>query len=414
MTRTRILSISNLIVLMACADGEIRKGQPSGDDSADTADTGEPGPVVEGCRATPPAADRDRLVVAALPYDADGGQADTWIANRLDTEGVLHPDGTLFTMGRANYGTVAFTPDAQVGFAAQDDGTIGVFTTAAEVGAAPELTVVDPGWAEGDLYAGGLVVDPSGEWLYIVDGNWANNGGGLYRAPIDCETGALGAPELVVASKLGARLLLLREDPARGLLVAREVGGDDTRSDMALLTLADGATLATVDAFGDDDAYIGDAALSNDDRTAIITDVSEFSGVPTRVAVVAVDAASGALEARDVQDVEDPIALVASAHGDGFLVASGYGDALLLFSADADADPVLASLGEPDYTGGSPQLPSAMAQVRRGSLAGLVLVAEVEGVRLVQLGAGPTATDAGVTALGDSLEGIIGAVGVQP
>jgi hypothetical protein len=159
---------------------------------------------------------------------------------------------------------------------------------------------------------------------------------------------------------------------------------------------------------------VGDAALSFDDRLALITDVSEFSGVPTRIAAVGVDAEAGTLTARGVLDVEDPIALVASAHGDGFFVASGYGDALLLFAADPDASEPLQAQGEPSYVGGRPQLPGALAQVTRGALAGLVLVSEVEGLRVLQLSPGPAVTDQGVTALGSSLEGIVGAVGVQP
>ena len=63
---------------------------------------------------------------------------------------------------------------------------------------------------------------------------------------------------------------------------------------------------------------------------------------------------------------------------------------------------------------GRPQLPGAAALLRRGSLSGLVLVAETEGVRAVLLGPDGAAEDLGLTTLGTSFEGIAGAVGVQP
>ena len=41
--------------------------------------------------------------------------------------GVLHDDQTRFSMGRSTQGTVRFTPDGELGFAVQEDGSIGVF-----------------------------------------------------------------------------------------------------------------------------------------------------------------------------------------------------------------------------------------------------------------------------------------------
>ncbi len=386
------------LLLTACDPTKDTGGEPT--DTADTADTAEP--VVEGCHATPQPADRERVVLVSLPYDADGAASKVWAALTLSTEGELRDDGARVEMGRAWSGEVVFTPDANHGYAVQDDGTIGVF--AVEDGV---VTVLDAGW-DGGVYAVRAVMDPSGETLWVIDGNWPVNGGGLYAAPIDCATGELGEPTLVAAAKLPADLLLL--DESRAALIGREVEGADEGEDVSLLSWPEGARVAGVDAFGDDEAIVSDAASL--DGLLLVADYSEFSGVSTRVAAVRVD--GDALEAAQILDVEDPVALVASPWGDQVLVVSGYGDALLQVPVDLEASEPLGEPSELDYSGGRPQLPGAAALLRRGPLRGLVLVTETEGIRAVQLGPDGAAEDLGLTSLGASYEGITGAVGVQP
>jgi hypothetical protein len=52
--------------------------------------------------------------------------------------------------------------------------------------------------------------------------------------------------------------------------------------------------------------------------------------------------------------------------------------------------------------------------IRRGSLEGLVLVAELSGVRKVAFHSDYTVTDLGVLDFGSGYTGMVGAVGVQP
>lgn len=397
---TRPCTLALAALLGSACDPAADSSVKVDDTGADTADTAEP--VVDGCHATPQARDRARLAVVSLPYGEDGAASDTWAVLSLSEDGALSDSGARFEMGRAWSGEVVFTPDASYGYAVQDDGTIGVF--AVEDGA---VTVLEAAW-DGGVYAVRAVMDPSGETLWVVDGNWPEYGGGLYAVPIDCADGTLGEAILVGAAKLPADLLLL--DEGRAALVGRELEGAADGEDVSLLDWPSGARVAGVDAFGDDDAIVSDAAFI--DGLILVADYSEFSGVPTRIA--AVRAQTDGLEAAQILDIEDPITIVPSPWGGQVLVVSGYGDALFLVSVDADADAPLAEVTELDYAGGRPQLPGAAALLRRGSLSGLVLVAETEGVRAVSLGPDGAAEDLGLTTLGTSFEGIAGAVGVQP
>lgn len=396
-----------LLALLSCSkdrDPKTRAGDPNAEtaDTAHTTDSAEP--VVDGCHAAPAAADRDRLVFASLPYDADAGQSDAWAVLSLSAEGALTDTGARLGIGRATAGEVVFTPDAAYGYAVLDDGTIGTIALADGEASVGET------W-DGGVYAVRAAMDPTGETLYVLDGNWPEHGGGLYRVPLDCETGAPGAAELVAAAKLPADLLLL-ERGDRVVLVGREVEGAETGEDLSLLSWPAGARVAGADAFGDDDALVSDAALTADDGLVLVADTSEFSGVPTRIAALRRD--GDALEAAQVLEIEDPVALVASPWQDQVLVLSGYGDALLQVLVDADADEPLLDAGELDYVGGAPGLPGAAALVTRGDLAGLVLVSEVEGIRRVRLGPGASAEDLGTTSLGSGYDAIPGAVGVEP
>ncbi len=377
------------IVLLACTPdpdpGKQLDASP-GDSGkpGDTADTGE-APTYEGCRATPGAADRDRVVVVSLPYGSGGAQAKTYALLTLSASGELSDRGTRFEMGRAYSGEVVFTPDGSLGLVPQDDGSVGVFLA--------DGTVVDPGF--GEFYASKVVVDPSGEFAWVVDGNWANNGGGIYRVDIDCTTGELTGETRVIEAKLPADIVV-RDGMA--VVAGLEVPGSAAGDDAALLSWGDSIEfVAGVDAFGDDEAIVTDAHWNGD--YLFIADYSEFSGVPTRVAVVDT---RDQLDAYAVVDVEDPVALVPA--GDLVLVISGYGDAVFAISADGGTSAARVA---------SSELPGGGVVVSRGALDGLVLVAEVSGLRTLRV-EGSTVTDEGVFSLGGGYTGITGAVGVQP
>lgn len=358
----------------------------SGDSAGETDDT-DTGTAADGCRATPAAADRDRAVFVSLPYGSSGRAADVWARLTLTESGDLVDDGFRFEMGRSYMGEIEFTPDGEIGFAVQDDGTLGIFHA--------DGTVINPG--VGGFYAGRVVVDPSGEFVWVVDGNWQNNGGGIYRLPIDCETGEPGTPERVVEAKLPADILL---EGDQAVIVGREVPGSDDSDDLSRVSWPDGTFVLGTDAFGDDDAFVTDAVRWDD--LILIGDNSEFSGVPTRVAVVA----ASDLKARGTFDVEDPISLI---HAGGIvLIVSGYGDAVLGVKPDSDGN--VSSV----FTVVNSELPGGAARVGRGSLEGRVLVSEVSGIHMVDIDDEGNSSELGVTSLGTNYEGIIGAIGIAP
>lgn len=384
-----------LLLALACTSAPSDKTDASDtDDTSATSDTSAP--LVGGCRATPAAADRERPVIVSLPYTASGDGADTWAVLALSADGVLSDPGTRLTMGRATAGEVVFTPDGSLALAPTERGALVVYDTSGD-------TVIHSAY-EGGFYAGRVVMDPSGEVAWIIDGNWVNNGGGVYRVAIDCVTGELSGEERVLEAKLPADLLWVG---GGALLVGREVAGSAAGDDVARLAWEDGAPFADTafvdgaDAFGDDEAQVTDAALVGD--WALLADNSAFSGVPTRVGRVRL---GDALTVEPAVEIEDPMSLVPFPDGSArALVASGYGDAYFVLDADAGTtSPVTAS---------RVQLPSALVAITRGGLDGRVFGSEVGGVRQLRMSAAGVA-DLGVFSLGEGLDALPGAIGVAP
>ena len=170
--------------------------------------------------------------------------------------------------------------DGQVGLVPQEDGSVGVFSVDGD----GTIHVVHTGY-DGGFYAEKVVVEPSGEAAWIVDGNWAENGGGLYRVDISCDDGSLSGTRYVMEAKLPADLLLARHRLDRALFVGREVAGASGGDDATLLDWSATPTpMVGVDAFGDDDTSVSDAALTFDDRYALLADNCVFCSGDNRVA----------------------------------------------------------------------------------------------------------------------------------
>ena len=378
-----------LLLLLAC--------DPARDDSkvqGQTDDSGAP-PIAEGCRADPGDPNKVRALLLSFPYDEAGNQTDQWSSWSLGTDGTLRTSQSRFSMGRATAGQVVYTPDGSIALAPQADGTIGVYA---------EGTVVEA--ALGDIYAEHIVMDPSGEKAWAIDGNWPDNGGGIYPLTIACDRPTVNIGARWIAAKLPAAMLPVDEN---WLIVGREVAGSGRDADVVLVD-TNGNWLAEADAFGDNEAFVSAAVLSRDGRYLLIGDISEFSGVPTRVAVVEVGPSS--LTPVQILDVEDPVGLFVSPDDDRVVVLSGYGDALFVLErTDNDAAPY-KDTGEPAYRGGRPQLPGAGALIERGTLKGLLMLTEVEGVRQVQIQGG--VEDWGLVQSGGGWQDIPGAIGVVP
>ena len=400
----RLLSLS-LPLSLACTSAT-----PTNDTGlVDTQDTS----AVTGCRSTPQDPDRDRLVLVQTPYNNDAQSSNTWRQLRLSTDGALQLLTESLELGRAPQGQVVFTPDASLGFVAQDDGSIGIVSNQPD----GPIEVANPAY-RGDFYADSLTMDPSGEILWVLDTNWQENGGGIYRVDIDCSSPSLSGAERILQSKNASKLLLLEATAERreALVIARGFGSPDTQNDHELLHVdlfQPDTPIRQAPIFADPDAMHSDAVLFDAQRYLLVGDNAEFSQTPNRIAVVALQ--EEAIETVQIlENILDPVGLIPSPWEDQLLVVSGYGDAIFTLRPTGDAQAPFSLGPEPSYTDGAPQLPTASASVQSGALQGHVLVTENTGIRQLQLGLNAALTDQGLVAIGESFEGIAGAIGIAP
>ncbi len=379
----------------------------SADGALDAAVSPDASPTA--CPRTPGPANKDRKVVISHPYDSGGNQASDWEVFDLSTSGALSATGTTFQMGRAFMGQVRFTPDGEVGLVAQDDGTLGVFT----FGGTGGVTVVHAGFS-GSFYAADVVMDPAGDGAWVLDAQWRENGGGIYRVSIGCD-GTLTDEGLVAASKLPNAFALLPDGSGRAVLAAHDVLDSAAEKDVHLLDWGTSpAVLASIEAFPDDDYIVGSLGVTPDAKYALIGDNQGVFSVDNRVAVVEIGA-SALTSVQVLTPLDDPIAILTSPFGDTALVVSGMGDALYVLDyTPSSSTAPFAIRGELTYTGTGPQLPGGAVMILRGNLQGRVVISENTGIRMVDFEGGGTVTDLGVLDLGSGLEHITGAVGVQP
>jgi hypothetical protein len=403
-------------------DGSPRDAEEEG--SADAALEGGDG---GSCHGTSGAADGPRKIVVSHPYGATSGDAGLAPASTdfevfdLDSSGNITEPNVHFQLGTTTNGFIAFTPDGAVGIVAEDDGTLGVFRFDA-VGA-PHVVSAS---LAGNYYATGVVMDPSGARAYILDEQTANNGGGIYSVSIDCD-GTLHDEGLLATADLPAAIVpvaggdaVIAAKTLLGVPAAVDAGPDAAAhaGNDAVLVPWPSATkvVGTANPFRDDQAIVSSAALTQDGRYVLLGDNSGFSTVPNRIGVVEVG--SQTIQAAGVvPNVNDPETLVASPFDDTVLVTSAFDNALYLLRPSVDAGAVpFAFAGHVTYVGATPQLPGIAVMIRRGTLEGRVLVAEVQAVRQVQFAMGGVVTDLGPTATGDaaSYASIVGALGVQP
>lgn len=410
-------SLSALIALAACGDdgGEASSSGPSssgpgaggagtGGGSSSVTSSGGSGQGGAGaCVRAPAPADGPRSVVVAHPYTSAGAQADAWELLTLSAAGELSRPGTTFTMGRANYGRVAFTPDGELGFAAQEDGSLGVFRVSNG-----EVEVLHAAY-DGSFYAHDVLMAPEGDHLIVLDVNFPNNGGGLYRVDIGCD-GTLVDRGKVTESRLAYAGAWLDGDL---VLAVRDLPGAPAAHHVARIGWPTSALLSSSVAFPDDDAITAGFATTRNGAHVLVGDNSGFASVPNRVAVVKTVDGLGAVQV--LPDIEDPFAIATSPSNDAAIVVSGFGDAIFVLDYDpSNASAPFSVRGELAYAGAGPQLPGSVTPIERGSLDGLVLVSELSGVRRVRFGANATVTDQGLFDLGDGQENIVGAIGVAP
>jgi hypothetical protein len=393
-----------LVVAVAACGGGSSPGTPDGDPSM-TADAAPGVDGATGCPRVASPADGPRHVVVSHPYDAAGDPSPAYEVIDLSATGELSRPGRTFTLGRATVGSIAFTPDGEVGLVAQEDGTVGVFRL---VDGVPE--VVHAAF-DGGFYASRVVIDPRGDRALVLDEQWRENGGGIYAVTIGCD-GTLSAAGMVAPAKL-AGAIAFRGD--RAIVAARDIASSMTTGhDVHLLAWNEPPSpLAGTDAFADDEQILGGAALTRDGSAFLVGDVSGFSGVPNRVAVVGVGTDDTIRLIDVVTPVEDPEAIATSPHGNVAVVTSAFGDAIFVLD---DGGPMghWRMRGEVAYSGAAPQLPGDLAAIARGSLDGHVLVSELSSIRHLVFRNTGAVDDLGSLAFGDGLDNIAGAIGVTP
>jgi hypothetical protein len=401
-----------LFLLAACGSSSGPSGPaldggaaPDGGSSPDAGLTPDGGLA---CPRTPAPADRARQVVISHPFDDQGQPARRFELLDLSASGTLtFPEPRVFfEMGRVTEGDFVFTANGEIGLVAQEDGSIGVFRARAT---GPE--VVHAAF-QGSFYASALRLPPGGEEVLVLDANFPENGGGLYRVRLGCD-GALTDLGRSTAGKL-LRGLVPIPGGGRWAAAARQLLGSPAGDDLHLLTLGpEPARVGGVDAFGDDEAIVSALAVTGDGRHLLVGDNNAFSGIPNRIAVAAVTA-GGLSRVQTLSPVQDPVAIAVSPFGNAVLVASGFGNALLRLSYDPQSRTPFMNRGALSYQGNRPALPANLAPLERGALTGRVLVAENLGVRQVQFETGGTIRDLGLTSTGRGGAAVVGIVGVQP
>ncbi|HTJ85456.1 MAG TPA: hypothetical protein VL400_27250 [Polyangiaceae bacterium] len=357
-----------------------------------------------GCVRAPGPDDKDRFVVVGHPFDTSKPDG-TYGVLALSQAGVLSATSTRFEMRKPVDREMAFTPDGVLGFAVQDDGTVGEFT----VDATGNVTVLDAGYG-GAFYADAVRVSDDGSTLYVVDPDFPDSGGGIYAAPIFCD-GTLGDATKLFDTKNARAYVPL--GPGSAAVVARAALGSTDVAHAHLVSLAGPTLESSANVFGDDEAILASFALTHDGKFLLVGDNSSFASTPNRVGVVGVGASS--LTAVDVlADIEDPYALATSPFDDAAIVVSGFGDAIFVLGYAPGQDPPFSNEGELAYVGGSPQVPGSLTMLARGTSSGRVFIGDVRGVYQVEFAGGGNVTDLGILDLGGGNENIVAGIGVQP
>ncbi len=364
----------------------------SGDDDAFVTVDGGP----EICEREAAPADRARFVVVAHPF------VPNYEVLALDTDGALTRPGTTFLMGKAAEAPIVFTADGEIGIVPQDDGSLGVF----RIDESGSVDVVHAGY-EGEFYASRVVMDPHGNAAWVLDSQWRESGGGLYRIEFDCDGRVVN--ETMVAP---ARLAYGMDFEADGtaIVAAKDILTTTLGPDVHRVDLEGPTVEASAEVFAEDDWIVAgfDVASSH----AFLGDNAGFSATPNSIAVVGLGATS--LQELQTLPVEDPASIIASPFDDVVLVVSAFGDAIFEYGYDPDELEPLTARGELSYATRGPALPTVATMLRHGSLEGLAFVAENVAVRRIQFEGGGVVTDLGPFELGEGLESIAGAIGVQP
>jgi hypothetical protein len=407
------------LVLPACSDDSSKHDAATEVDLSANADLtlGDASSARDaGICTRAPRADGPRFVAVSHPFgDNSGAASNDYELLALATDGALTRPNTHFQMGVGTEGSIVFTPDGEVGYSTQDDGTIGIFA----VSASGVPTVLEAGFAPGP-YASGIVMGPMGDRLYVVDADTTANGGGIYEASIACD-GRLGMAKLVTGADIPSGLVQLATGDYA--FYARTLSGAAAGQNIHRATLDPYVRSASATAsFALAAPMVGSSVATSDGKYALFGDTNGLSA-PDSISIVAtssglapVSMPTGDMGSTAIQ-VNRPYALIASPYDNAILVVSDYDNAFYkLTYAPTNATTPFTYAGAITYKTGSmsPQLPGTAQLIDHGALKDHVFVAELSGVRQVQFQPDGTITDLGLFDLGADIASSLGILGIQP
>lgn len=354
------------------------------------------------CR-TPSDDKQVRKLVVARPYDENGASSGLFVVHDVALDGSVSPVRDQFTLGnRAVTGKILFTPDGEVGFVRLDRGEIGIFRFNQQGG----VEVIDSGFMA-SKYVSKIFMDPTGEYLYMLNSSFRNVDGGIYRAKIECDTGTLRDEGLIQASKLAYNMAF--SGPEKAFLAAVDVA--DSEEPNHVHELAIGQTLSRVAsglAFVTDDVGLAGFAITRDAKFGIVGDAGLFSN--NSISVVTLP---GGIEPVQNFPVVDPQDIVVSPYNNAAIVLATQDDDIFVYDVNTANNEPLTLRGS--LTRSAPSLlPSDAVMIDRGDLRGHVYITENVAIRHIAFRQGGSVDDLGLTGNGEGLDAISGAIGVQP
>ena len=321
------------------------------------------------------------LIVHAVPYTSDAVQSNTWRA-------VFDDDSQIdFEMGRAAIGSIRLSSDGTWGAVAQENGSIGIFQQQSGT-----IEVIEERWfptyENERLFATNVWLDPLQDRLWIVDGNLSLKGG-LYVAPLDCESKTLGALEKVLPSEHGGALSFIDDPNLNTVYVGRHI---DEGPQIRLFNRYDvEIPYHTFDAFPDSEAIF--SAMASNGNDLLIGDNNAFSGLGNRVTHINIHSGNNL----GTFAVEDPMAIIVESKW--ALIASGFGNAIYLYNLDTQQLTEL-TLSSPS------QLPHSITAHN-----GKFYVGEYNGIREITMDSEGYVSDR-MLLRGQDIEGIFGPFGI--
>ena len=321
------------------------------------------------------------IIIHAVPYTIDAGQSPKWRA--------IFGDGSSvdFEMGRATMGHVNLSSDGTWGAVAQENGSVGIFQVQSN-----SVHVIDEQWIpvyeNETLYATKAWLDPLQDRLWFVDGNLALKGG-LYSAPIDCESKTLGTVDKFFTSKHGGPIAFVNEPDFNTIFVGESI---ESGPQITTFNRHNNDSPQTVfDAFPDDEAIF--SSMGSNGHDVLIGDNNAFSGLGNRV--VHIDATTG--EPIHSLSIEDPMAI--EVQSNWALIAAGFPNAIYLYD--------LTSLELKELSlSSSSQLPFSIV-----SHNDKVYIGEYNGIREISMNSTGYLEDHMLIS-GTGIEGIFGPFGI--